>query len=174
MGDNTDERGRWHNRSPARGKGGEAGAAPHAPAAHALKCFTKAAVAAPALAFWGKKEEEEEEEEGDREVYSAVPEAGSSLQARALLEDDPGAEDGTGKDSWVPFGRCQCSLSHQGHPPGPGRCQLCHAGKGRARPSSLAWLREGSGGSLQAPRRAAGGTGELTAPKNHPGLLRSK
>lgn len=50
----------------------------------ALKCFTKAAVTAPALTLQGKKEEEEEEE-GDREVNSAVSEAGSSLQARAAL-----------------------------------------------------------------------------------------
>lgn len=57
--------------------------------AWALKCFTKAAVAAPALALQGKKEEEEE---GDREVNSTVLEAGSSMQARALMEAAPGPE----------------------------------------------------------------------------------
>lgn len=44
----------------------------------ALKCFTKAALAAPALCLWGKKEKEKEERGKEPEVNSAGPTARSS------------------------------------------------------------------------------------------------
>lgn len=54
------------------------------------------------------------------------------------------AEHRTGKCSWVPPGRCQCSPI----PPGTSsRCQQCWTGKRRSHPSSLAWLQKGEQGS---------------------------
>lgn len=46
----------------------------------ALKCFTKAALAAPALSLWGKKEKEKEERGKEPEVNSVGPTARSSQE----------------------------------------------------------------------------------------------
>lgn len=48
----------------------------------ALKCFTKAALAAPALSLWGKKEKEKEE----REKEPKVNRAGSLMEAAPAAE----------------------------------------------------------------------------------------
>lgn len=89
------------------------------------------------------------------------------------------AEHRAGKPPWVPFGRCQRSLSHQGCPPGwEGARMTVRVRDKPILPRQPGW-REGSRAApafpcpLPAPRRAASGTGEPTAPKT-PSTIESK
>lgn len=130
-----------------------------------LKCFTKAAVAAPALALWGEKRKE-----GRR-------------QRLIVLAQRQGAP--CKRELWlrVPFGEIPAVSV-----PRLGRCQRCCAGWQEKPPSLLASpaggrggeqsssspfpaLCQGSGRSLHTPRRAAAGLGEAHSTPKPPSTM---